>query len=388
MKRRKHLLTLLLLLPGTLLASPSDTLSAGAEISLLTCAPGDQLYSLFGHTAIRVRDPRGGMDIVFNYGTFDFRTRGFYLKFARGLLPYNLSRTTFSDFMAEYHYYQRGVREQTLLLSPDRRQRLWELLSENYRPENRTYLYNFLYDNCTTRARDIIDAALDHDVAWDAPRQDKNFWNLLDECLEISPWTRWGIHTILGVPANANAIKWEQMFLPDYLLRGLAYASHDGKPVALPPRALIDLPDSRPRTPWYLAPAFAFAVGTALLILILSLFRGRRLLAGVAAPLFIVTGITGCLLLFLGYFTLHPTTAPNANLLWASPVNLLVVPFLWRRRLPGVIRGYLFGYLAWLATYLVICPFIAPAALYSNAIIIVLMGFLVYRLRGGCPPRK
>ena len=123
--------TRLFLIAALLLSRPvaaGETLSREARISLLTCAPGDQLYSLFGHTAVRVKDPGTGLDVVFNYGTFDFSTPGFYFKFARGTLLYQLSRTTFSRFIAEYHHDQRGVQEQTLRLDSLQKQRLWEML--------------------------------------------------------------------------------------------------------------------------------------------------------------------------------------------------------------------------------------------------------------------
>jgi hypothetical protein len=290
--------------------------------------------------------------------------------------------------MAEYYRDRRGVREQVLRLDSLQARRLRDLLEENYRPGNRTYLYNFLYDNCTTRARDIITAALEGDVAWEAPPLDKSFWNLLDECLAISPWTRWGIHAILGSPATAAASGHEQMFLPDYLLRGLEFARHDGQPLALPARFLHDAPDARPLTPWYLSPLFVFAAGVACLLLLLERRRGRGLLRGVALPYFIVTGVTGCLLVFLGYFTLHPTTAPNANLLWANPLNLLLAPLLLKKRLPAIARGYLRVYLALLVAGLLSWPFFTPAVLYSTMIIMLWMCYLAYRLQQNHRPGK
>jgi hypothetical protein len=388
MKIIYHVAALLLLLPGGRLAGAPLVLSGEAEISLLTCAPGDEAYSLFGHTAIRVRDPRGQVDVVFNYGTFDFETRGFYLKFARGLLPYQLTCSPFSRFMAEYYHDRRSVREQVLRLDSLQVQGLWELLAENYQPQNRTYLYNFLYDNCTTRARDILVASLNGEVAWEAPAQDKSFWNLLDECLEISPWTQWGIHAILGSPATATASGWEQMFLPDYLLRGLEFARHDGRPLALPARFLYETPDARPLTPWYLSPLFVFAAGASCLVLLLERRKSRGVLGGVALPFFVVTGVIGCLLVFLGYFTLHPTTAPNANLLWANPLNLIVAPFLLKRRLSAIARGYLRVYRALLLAGLLSWTFFTPAVLYSSMIIMLWMSYLSYRLQQITRPSK
>ena len=146
----KTLVTLLIsvicLLP---LPGKAFQLSNEAEISILTCSPGKELYSLFGHTAIRVRDPKAGMDEVFNYGTFDFDTPHFYLKFAQGLLPYQLSTTSFRNFMLSYQMEERSVYSQRLRLDSLQKQQLFDLLLENYRPENRSYLYNFSLSSAT-----------------------------------------------------------------------------------------------------------------------------------------------------------------------------------------------------------------------------------------------
>ncbi|MDR0766271.1 MAG: DUF4105 domain-containing protein [Odoribacteraceae bacterium] len=378
--RTRVLLPVLLLLTSVAVASPG-LLSREARVSLLTCAPGDQLYSLFGHTAIRVSDPPAGLDVVFNYGTFDFDTPGFYFKFASGTLLYQLSRVSFPRFMAEYYYYNRDVREQVLRLDSLQRQALWERLEENYRPEARAYLYNFLYDNCTTRARDVIAGAAGGEVTWAPPARDKSFWNLLDEYLEVSPWIQWGIHAILGSPGTAIATGWEEMFLPDYLMHGVAAAHVDGQLLASPARVLHEGGEGRrARLPWYFSPFFVFAACATGLVLLLQRYRGKGMLLGVAIPFFVATGMLGCLLVFLGYFTAHPTTAPNANLLWANPVNLLVACFIARRRLPPVVRGYLRGYLVLLVVALVAWTFLTPAVLLSSLVIIAWMGYLTCRL--------
>ena len=198
--------------------SASVKLSKDATISILTCSPGNELYSLFGHTGIRVVDKANNMDIVFNYGTFDFATQGFYFKFARGLLPYQLSCSEFRRFLSSYIYDGRSVYSQTLNLDSIQKQYLMDLLVENYEPANREYLYNFLYDNCSTRVRDIIEKSTGNQITWIAQPSTKSFWNLLDEYLGRSPWIQWGIHTILGSPATSTATIREQMFLPDYLM--------------------------------------------------------------------------------------------------------------------------------------------------------------------------
>ena len=146
----------------TAVASRADSL----QISLLTCGPGQEVYSIYGHTAIRVKNLATGDDIVVNYGVFDMSKSHFVLRFIFGLTDYTIVITDFSHFCAEYAYDKRWVKEQPLNLTPSEKLRIEEALMENYRPENRVYRYNIFYDNCTTRARDMIVENLDGKVAY------------------------------------------------------------------------------------------------------------------------------------------------------------------------------------------------------------------------------
>lgn len=379
----KTLVTLLIsvicLLP---LPGKAFQLSNEAEISILTCSPGKELYSLFGHTAIRVQDPKAGMDEVFNYGTFDFDTPHFYLKFAQGLLPYQLSATSFRNFMLSYQMEERSVYSQRLRLDSLQKQALFDLLLENYRPENRSYLYNFLFDNCTTRARDIIDKSLQNShFEWNTPDLDKNFWNLLDEYLGASPWVQWGIHTILGQRGNRTATPYQYMFLPDYLMYGLNTATIDHKHLAEKAQLLYEAPEQDNATPWFFAPLFIFGIGALLLIILLWKSRGNALLNTVVVPTFLFTGLVGCLLVFLGGFTAHPITAPNWNILWANPLNLIALPFLLRKHLPRFIAIYLKIYMVLLVAALPAWVICQPAVPMPSVFLIILMLFLCLQLR-------
>ena len=379
----KTLVTLLIsvicLLP---LPGKAFQLSNEAEISILTCSPGKELYSLFGHTAIRVQDPKANLDEVFNYGTFDFDTPHFYLKFAQGLLPYQLSTSSFQHFMYTYQLEERSVYSQRLLLDSLQKQQLFDLLLENYRPENRSYLYNFLFDNCTTRARDIIAQSLQNSqVEWNTPDLDKNFWNLLDEYLAVSPWVQWGIHTILGQRGNRTATPYQYMFLPDYLMYGLNTATIDHKHLAEKAQLLYEAPEQDNATPWYFAPLFIFGIGALLLIILLWKSRGNALLNTVVVPTFLFTGLVGCLLVFLGGFTAHPITAPNWNILWANPLNLIALPFLLGKHLPRFIAIYLKIYMVLLVAALPAWVICQPAVPMPSVFLIILMIFLCLQLR-------
>lgn len=356
-------------------------LSKDATISILTCAPGNELYSLFGHTGIRITDEANRLDIVFNYGTFDFETQGFYFKFAQGLLPYQLSCTDFDYFVRSYHREKRSVYSQTLNLDSIQKQYLMDLLVENYQPQNRSYLYNFLYDNCSTRVRDIIEKSTDNHITWTAEPSTKSFWNLLDEYLRRSPWTQWGIHTILGSPATSTATTREQMFLPDYLMYRLDSAAYNGNRLVEPIEVIYQAPEQDLSTPWYLSPFFIFAVCTLALILLLQKYKSRRLLKAVAIPFFMITGIIGCLIVFLCFFTKHPTMFPNFNALWANPLNLIAAFFLGKRELPWIINKYIFVYLYILIIGFLLWFLFVPAVPYASMVIFVWMMYLCIRLR-------
>lgn len=357
------------------------TLSEEAEISILTCSPGSELYSLFGHTAIRVFDPQEKADLVFNYGTFDFSTPHFYLKYARGLLPYQLTISSFPHFLASYEQEQRTVYAQKLNLDSLQKQKMLDLLLENYRPENRSYLYNFLFDNCTTRSRDILVNSINDPIDWRIPETDKSFWNLLDEYLQASAWVQWGIHSILGQGGTRQATPFESMFLPDYLMYGLNTAHFNNHPLAEKAEILYQAPEINNTTPWYFHPLFVFAIGVVLLILLIQQLKSILLLNTVTSLLFLFSGILGCLIIFLGGFTAHPITAPNWNILWANPLNLIVIPFIWKKVPPHFILIYLKIYLTLLIIAIPVWAVAQPAVPMASISLIILMIYLCIKFK-------
>lgn len=369
-----------LLICGSTTAS-TLTLSKDANISILTCAPGSELYSLFGHTAIRIEDQTAGIDVVFNYGTFDFRTKHFYLKYAQGLLPYQLSYASYTNFVNEYIYTNRSVYSQLLHLDSTGKQKLLDLLLINYQPENRSYLYNFLFDNCSTRVRDIIEESIPGRIVWKARDTDKSFWNLLDEYLYVSPWIKWGIHTILGQPGSKTASPRQYMFLPDYLMNGLDSAYEGNSKLTSPIEVVYQSTESVTPTPWYKGPLFIFSVCLLALVVLLQKVRSRKLLNTVTILFFMVSGLIGVLLIFLGFFTEHPITAPNLNLIWANPLNLIALCFIGKKQIPWLIQKYLIVYLVILSAGIPVWFFALPAVPFASLPIIIFMGYLSFKLK-------
>ena len=299
--------------------------SSGLQISLLTCSPGAELYSVFGHNALRIVDSAAGTDIVYNYGTFDFNDPDFYTKFVRGKLLYFVSQVSYNDFLFEYQYFKRGVKEQVLNLSHQEKKKIQADLFENVREENRYYKYDFLYDNCTTRLRDIIFQKNKYEV-YQIPGftpQGQTFRDHLHVYLDRAQmrWTALGIDLLLGLEADIPMTQMESMFLPDFLYKGVSLATM--KQEKMERKKIEVLADMQP-TPvsisFYLDPLFVFIVFCIALLLPSFYFTSLQSLAD--GIWLIVTGLLGLFLLFMWFGTDHQSFSKNLNLLWAFPLNL------------------------------------------------------------------
>jgi hypothetical protein len=306
--------------------------SDNTQISLLTCSPGEDLYSTFGHSGIRLTDRASYRDVVFNYGIFDFHTPNFYLKFMRGKLLYQMGLQSFSDFMYEYQYLGRSVTETKLSLPLAAKRKLLLFLENNYRPENREYLYDFFFDNCATRIRDVVEKSLP--IVYppqDTVRKIKHLRQLLDEYLGTMPWSDFGIDLVLGQPTDQLGTFRNEMFLPDYLAKNLSKAQYQGKPIALPTQTLLKgLPPSPFRSkfpkPWL------FFSLLAALFLALTFLATKKIKKGADAFFFSTLGLAGCILLFMWLGTDHIATKNNWNLLWANPLYLFTLGSLGGKR--------------------------------------------------------
>ena len=289
--------------------------------------PGREVYSLFGHTALRIRDPRTGTDRIYNYGTFDFRQPYFVARFARGLLDYQLSVQRLDLMLAEYRREERAVFEQHLALPPATVQRLFEQLETNYLPVNRSYRYDFLFDNCSTRPRDAVERALGHRLDYGAYRPPGlAFRDLLQPYLEADPLLDLGIDLALGMPVDRAASPREAMFLPVELMQAFDAASLDGHPLVARTDTLVAAPAPllpRPAPDWPTVLAWlGLAAG-----LVLTLWPRPRLRLRFDRLLLGAVGLAGLVVLLLWVATEHRTTGPNLNVLWAWPTHLAAAFF-------------------------------------------------------------
>lgn len=307
----------------------SQPLSPSAKVSLLICAPGDEIYSYFGHAAIRVNDPLYGKDIVFNYGMFSFETPHFIWRFAKGETDYQLGVSRMDSFMMEYHEDQRKVIEYELMLTPAEKESLYESLVENYKPENRIYRYSHFEDNCATRIRDQLEKAVGGKIKYDTSGDERlSFRNLIDRYIQDNSWSGLGIKLALGIPTDHLTTFSQKMFLPDYLGNDMAKAMvvRDG----------ISSPLTRPAVVVFEAPGFPHTLsGTSPAVVILFFFslvlaltllesRKKRKFVWLDVTLFIAFGIAGMILCFTTFISVMPSTKWNLNLIWAWPTHFLL----------------------------------------------------------------
>ena len=310
------------------------SVSDSVEVSLLTVAPGAELYSCFGHSGIRFRDTLSGLDIVFNYGTFDFDKPGFYTNFVRGKLWYMISAEPFSYFKEIYLFESRRVTELVLALNAREKKKLFSFLVWNYKPENREYRYDFFLDNCASRIRDVFEKQLDGKPKWDERsfQGRLSFRQLIDPYIHDRKWIDFGIDLILGSPSDRPALPSEYVFLPDHLETLFKNARRaDGKPLIAEERIILDLqrPVYNDFEPGPLP--VLWTVSIIFCILIVLGYIKKKSMRILSCILFLPLGFLGMFYLFMWWGTDHHFCGMNYNLLWASPFLLLLL-FPYRRR--------------------------------------------------------
>ncbi len=342
----KHYFFLLLLCLSTSTFSQQTSLSEKAIVSVITCGAGQDLYASFGHSAFRVQDSALGIDWIYNYGTFDFDTPNFYMKFARGKLLYSLSKQRFENFLYSYQLENRWVKEQILKLTPEEKNELFKFLENNYRPENRYYKYDFLFENCSTKMPDVLKEVLGEGL--DFKEYDNaasfTFRELIHQNLKVNTWSSFGIDLALGAVIDKTATTKQYMFLPFYVLKQLENSEFNGKPLVLRERTILDYNTQNRGNYFTTSPLFwlliLFLFTSTITYIDLKNDSRSRFLDFI---LFLGTGLVGLLVFLLWFFTDHQATANNLNILWAFPLNIIAAFYLVRPfKMPN-----------WLPTYFV-----------------------------------
>jgi len=330
-------------------------MDAGAEgqFSLLTASPGKAVWAHYGHTGIRYQDAENKIDVVFNYGLFDFSAPNFIGRFVTGQTDYQVGTTDFYNFMLEYQLENRAVTEQVLNLTSAEKDRLLNALLVNIQPENKIYRYNFIYKNCATQPRDMIESALDGQVRYELAPPCSSLRAVIHTHTEDYPWVQYGIDFALGAKADDEADLRTQQFAPTILMASFATAVIEtdsslaqtdttliqGTTSGLRPLvasttelASIDpsLEDSGSNMPGPLLVMWLVA-GLTLLLVILAWPRKngteKRLIGAImnswTGLLYGIAGVLGCLMYFLVFFSEHPTVDVNYLTIWLHPLHLI-----------------------------------------------------------------
>ncbi len=318
-------------------------LSPGAKISLLTCGPGEAIYSKFGHSALWVFDPAQRIDRVYNYGTFDFYSNDFYIEFVKGTAKYRLSVTNFQTFFEEYEGENRSIVGQELNLTSYERQVLFDKLEENYKPENRYYLYDFLFQNCSSLIRDIVWEATEG--RFTIPKESDtqhSYRSMMIPYLSVNPWLMNGEFILLGHKTDRNANPWDQMYLPDYMFDWFEAASNSDSESLVSKTQTHFLPRPENEKKSILThPIFLLTI-VFLFVIYMTVreIRRKRNIRLIDSTLFFLTGLMGIFMVFMWTSSEHLVTHQNINLVWAFPFHLVIVFLVWIKGAYPFVRLY------------------------------------------------
>jgi hypothetical protein len=321
------------------LAAQLPRLSDGAQVSLITYSPGEELYQAFGHSAIRVRDDLLGMDRLYNYGVFDFETPNFYTKFVHGDLRYQLAVSSSEEEIRAVGAYGQGVTELALNLSPSQKQGLFEALEINLLPENRFYQYDFILDNCSTRPRDMIERITGSPVTVrDAGKQ--TFRDMLDPYFTRIPWAGLGVSLLMGARIDRPASPREACFLPADLERAVE-TSQSGDQNLVGEKKIIFSPAVMARSWPFLTPIWVF-FGFGILWFLFWLLRRKAHSRWLTALFLMFLGLVGTFILVLSCWTRLWVLHDNYNLWWLIPLHFPAgLWLLLSRRRPAFLKAYL-----------------------------------------------
>lgn len=317
---KQKLFFILFMLINITCFSQNNMLTEKAQISIFTCGRGNELYTTFGHTAIRIKEESSNLDVVYNYGAFDFNTDNFYLKFIKGDLQYFISATSYEDFILEYQLENREVVEQTLDLSLDQKQQLFELLNSSLFSDERSYTYKFIDRNCTTMVVEKINKMLGEDLIKKIDDKSITYRELLYPYFENHFYYKLGINIIFGFKTDILAT---QLFLPTELMHSLDKAKINGKPIVTKTKKIVKGAELESKFSFLNSVYFI-----ALFLLIMVVTNHKK----VFFSYLFVAGILGLFLSFVGLYSLHKEVLWNYNALLFNPLFILL-PFLKGKKL-------------------------------------------------------
>ena len=315
-------LTFILSVVNATVGAQSMTNPDRIQISLLTCSPGKEVWAQYGHTAIRYYDKESGEDLAINYGIFSLDQTYFIPRFVLGMTDYRMGVQPMDMFLAQYSYEGRGVVEQVLNLSAEDKEVIYKALQENMKPENVVYRYNYFFDNCTTRARDMLVNHLHGKVVYPPAKEDATFRSMIHKWNNKYEWSQFGEDLLLGVNADRKTTKSEQQFLPENLRSDFDKARYNGKPLVKETNILLDAETEVAEPVFPLSP-LSIALIFAVISLVMMLFSYRRQQVYWAwdLALMLTSGLMG-IIFFVMIFSQHPCVSLNFILLFFNPLPL------------------------------------------------------------------
>lgn len=352
-------------------------LSEEAEISVVTFGPYQgEVWSAFGHNGIRVTDPRYQIDWFYDYGLYDFNQENFFLNFAKGLLKYRVGVRKWEHAFAYQKSLDRYIKIQYLNLTQSEKQAVFDYLQNNVKPENAEYLYNYVYDNCATKIRDVAEELFPARIAFDLSykEEDKTIRDLMEDYLDYQPWGDLGIDIGLGMQVDKEATATEYMFLPEYIHKAYAGAtiSRDSIEVPLVKKSEVAfMPEDQKHTNRFFTPFNTFVI----IFFVVGLITHRNLKSGkrtkwVDALLFSIVGLAGWWVVFLWFGTEHLSKV-NLNILWAIPFHLPLIFFVSREKYRSFFKKY-FKILAYWYCLLLVLWAVLPQPLHQSLVPLVL----------------
>lgn len=315
-------------------------LSKQAKVSVLTCGTGNESYSLFGHTAIRISDPFNNIDFVYNYGAFDFNTPNFVLKFIKGDLQYFAVAHSYADFINEYQYDRRSVYEQELHLPYPLKQKLFDNLNTSLASGESHYTYKFIDKNCTSMVVDIINKTLDTTAIVKNADTDITYRTILFPYFDNHFYEKLGTSIIFGKKVDGLGT---QIFLPFELQKSLKKVIYQNHPLAGENKTILEFPTAVPGSWWNNVYTYIFFLGCIIAI-------NKK---SVAAFYLTIMALLGLFFAFAGVYSFHKELAYNYNILLFNPSLLLLLYFYYTKNTKGLYNLALFNLVS-LVIYLVI----------------------------------
>ena len=306
--------------PRVLSQQSNDTI-----VYLLTCGPGTETYSIYGHSAIRIALSEQHSDIVYNWGVFDYSTPNFAWKFAKGRLDYMLDTQSLKSFLESYFFEKRYVYSQQMNIDAGEKRKLLELINENLKPENIKYRYDFFYDDCSTRIRDLFEKSIGEKLKYPPAETGKmpTFRDMVGKYQDPYPWYKFGVDLIMGSTSDKRAAFRDRMFLPidmkDELSEALVYRGDRMIPLLRNPETLLDFEAPKIKPNFFTSPPFIFTLVIILILILAALTKSLKIIRIIDIVIYSVFSILSVLMIFFNFFTDHQQMKWNLNIIWLNP---------------------------------------------------------------------